>query len=272
MHNSSSPLSSTHVPAQRLAIVACAVLDDEVNYFAHVLSNLVHLEILPQGLHNDPPLLREKLQDAVTRIEDEHAPDAIALVYGLCSRGTEGVTTRKAKLVIPRAHDCITLLLGSKNRYASYVSQNPGTYWYSPGWNKHHVPPGKQRYDLLRAQYVEKFGEDNADFLMEAEQAWFSEYDRATFVHLGVALRDDDVEYTKQCAQWLGWNYDEQSGDPGLLQSLLGGDWDDERFVVLQPGETIRMTADERVITPCTACTGCDMSTHIPGERKDGIQ
>jgi hypothetical protein len=29
---------------------------------------------------------------------------------------------------------------------------------------------------------------------------------------------------------------------------LLSGPWDNERFLVLEPGETFRMTADARVI------------------------
>jgi len=36
--------------------------------------------------------------------------------------------------VVPRAHDCITLLLGSKERYAKLFGERPGTYWYSAGW------------------------------------------------------------------------------------------------------------------------------------------
>ena len=53
---------------------------------------------------------------------------------------------------------------GDKERYAEYVKQCPGTYWYSPGWNKCHIPPGKDRYDKLYQQYVEKYGEDDAQY------------------------------------------------------------------------------------------------------------
>jgi hypothetical protein len=232
-----------------IAIIYCAVLEDEIETFAKDLSHVIRLEKLPQGLHNEPDRLRSSLQAIVDDIEmNTPEVDSIVVGYGLCSRGTEGVVTKRCKFVVPRAHDCITLLLGSKERYAEYVKAHPGTYWYSPGWNRHHIAPGKQRYETLRAQYAERFGEEDADFLMEEEQHWFSTYDRATFVDLRVIPSESDQEYTQECATWLGWNYDRQVGDPSLMQALVSGVWPADQFLVLEPGETLRMTANEQVI------------------------
>jgi len=228
------------------------VLEYEIEHFARECPHIVHVEMLPQGLHNEPDRLRRELQEAIDKVEAEHAPEAIVVGYGLCSRGTEGVRTKRAKLVLARAHDCITLLLGSKERYADYVGQAPGTYWYSPGWNKHHLPPGQERYRVLREEYVAKYGEDNAEFLMETEQHWFTSYDRATYVDIGPGATEEDVEFTKSCARWLGWNFDRQKGDPELLKALLNCEWDEERFLVLEPGQTLRLTADDRVMEAAT--------------------
>lgn len=232
----------------RIAAITCAVLEDEVRHYARGLSQVVHIELLKQGLHNAPPLLRTVLQEAVDHVEETTDANAIVLGYGLCSRGTEGVRTQRCKLVMARAHDCITLLLGSKEKYAQYVANYPGTYWYSPGWNRHHIPPGEERYRVLREEYLEKYGEDNADFLMETEQHWFTAYNRATYVELGVAATPQDIEYTQGCARWLKWQFDHQHGDPELLCALLEGRWDSERFVVLEPGQRFAMTTDERVV------------------------
>ncbi len=240
--------------AASIAVIYCAVLEDEIEAFAKDCPNVLRFEKLPQGLHNEPDRLRRELQRLIDKIESEAPPvDAIVVGYGLCSRGTEGVKTERCKLVVPRAHDCITLLLGSKERYEEYAKTHPGTYWYSPGWNRHHVAPGKERHDLLRAQYVEKYGEEDADFLMEEEQRWFSTYDRATFVDLRVVPTESEEAYTQQCATWLGWNYDRQFGDPGLMQTLLAGEWCEDKFLVLEPGQTLRMTADSRVIEAADA-------------------
>ena len=213
------------------------------------MKHIEHIELLEQGLHNEPDRLHRELQEAIDRVE-ANQPDAEAIVlgYGLCSRGTEGVRTRRCRLVVARAHDCITLLLGDKDRYAQYVKEHPGTYWYSPGWNQHANPPGKERYERLYKQYCEKYGEDNAEYLMQTEQHWFNSYSRATYVSLTVDGHDQDLAYTKSCADWLGWEFDHQQGDPSLLMALLTGPWDQQRFIVLDPGQTFQVTADDRVI------------------------
>lgn len=234
-----------------IAIILCAVMEDEIRILAQGMPHIVAIHPLEQGLHNTPQLLSQRLQEAVGHLESTTNAQAITLVYGLCSRGTENVTTRRAQLIVPRAHDCITLLLGSKERYAQYVQQNPGTYWYSPGWNRHHSPPGEERYQKYLAEYRKKFSEEDAQFLMETEQAWFSEYKLAAYVDLGLTPETDvqaDIAYTRKCADWLKWSFDRQRGDPQLLRDLLTGPWDDGRFLVLNPGEFLKMTADEKIM------------------------
>jgi rubredoxin len=242
----------------KIAVIACDVLSVEVRHFCQELPQVKEIKVIEQGLHNTPDLLRQRLQEAIALTEEDAAIDTIVLIYGLCSRGIEGIGTQRCQLVVARAHDCITLLLGSKERYAEYIQQHPGTYWYSVGWNRCHVPPGKKRFDDLRREYLEKYGEENADYLMEMEQDWMRSYNRATFVDLGVTSSDAEAHYTKMCADWLGWSYDEQQGDPQLLRDLLSGQWDAGRFLVLRPGETIRFTVDDSILaaTPCGRCIG----------------
>ncbi len=230
------------------AVITCAVLEDEMAAFGADLAHVVHVTTLRQGLHNTPDTLRDELQAAIDRIEVSTDAEAIVLGYGLCSRGIEGLRTTRCRLVVPRAHDCITLLLGDKERYARYVAENPGTYWYSVGWNRHANMPGKERYERQLREYRERYGEDNAAYLMETEQHWFQTYRRATFVELTVSAAEQGAAYTKQCADWLGWEFDHQQGDPVLLRTLLSGPWDAERFLVLAPGQTPSLTADERII------------------------
>ncbi len=243
------PENDVTEPAMKTGVITCSVLETEVDQFARELPQIAYIEKLEQGLHDNPDKLRGTLQAAITRMETGHSEiDTIVLVYGLCSRGTEGIRSQRCKLVIPRAHDCITLLLGSRDRYDAYIGEHPGTYWYSPGWNRHALPPGRQRYEKLYADYIERYGEDNAAYLMQAEQNWFNEYNRATYVHLGIGVTQEDIEFTRKCAAWLKWTFDLQAGEPKLLHDLLAGPWHDDRFVLLEPGRTFRFTADERII------------------------
>jgi hypothetical protein len=45
---------------------------------------------------------------------------------------------------------------------------------------------------------VEKYGEDNARYLMEMEQSWFSNYRTAAYVDLDVGNARDYEAFTKE--------------------------------------------------------------------------
>lgn len=231
-----------------LTVIACSVLEDEVRHFAREHGHVRALVFLPQGLHNEPARLQRELQGAVDRAEADAATEAIALVYGLCSRGVEDLRHGRCSLVIARAHDCVTLFLGDKERYATYLREHPGTYWYSPGWIKSHTPPGPDRMARLRREYAAKFDPEEVEYLMEMEAGWVAKYDRATYVGLGVGETTADVRYTQHCAGCLGWSFDQVRGDPQLLIDLLAGRWDEQRFLVVPPRHFIRLTADDTII------------------------
>lgn len=128
-------------PTPSLAVVTCAVLEDEVRHLTAGLPQVRRLIVLPQGLHNEPGRLRRELQSAVDSAEAVPEVEIIVLVYGLCSRGVENLRHARCPFVIARAHDCVTLFLGNKNHYAAYLREHPGTYWYTPGWIKTSAPP-----------------------------------------------------------------------------------------------------------------------------------
>ena len=236
----------------RIAVIACSVLQDEVEHFARGLPHVVAIEYLPQLLHNEPARLRSELQAAVERCEANAAVDVIALAYGLCSRGVEGLRHGRCPLVIARAHDCVTLYLGSKERYAEYLKNHPGTYWYTPGWIKTHTQPGPDRDAYLRAKYAKQFEPDDVEYLIEQEKLWTAHYDRAAYVALGEGAGETpgQVEYTKRCAACLGWNFDYVQGDASLMRDLFAGPdkWDEERFLMVPPNHGIQLTADDLVI------------------------
>jgi hypothetical protein len=231
-----------------LTVITCNVLEDEVRHYARGLAHVRALVFLPQGLHNEPQRLQRELQAAVDAAEADAETEAVALVYGLCSRGVEGLRHHRCPLVIARAHDCVTLFLGDKERYTAYLREHPGTYWYSPGWIKSHAPPGPDREARLRKEYAEKFGEEEVEYLMEVERQWIANYNRATYVGLGVGETDADLHYTRHCAGCLGWSFDQVKGDPQLLVDLLAGRWDERRFLVVPPDHFIRLTADDSII------------------------
>ncbi len=232
----------------RLILISCKVLRREFYHYAALSRNVVDLRLLKQGLHNDPGKLRETLQAEIDAVDQQDGYDAILLGYGLCSNGIEGLRSAKYRLVIPRAHDCITFFLGSKERYIKHFEEHPGTYWFTPGWIETEGAVDKPRYDAIYREYVEKYGEDNAKYLLEVMHGWIEEYDRAAYVDLGFLDSTRYKEYTRQLAAARGWEYVEFRGDPRLVIDLLDGNWDRERFLVVEAGEAVRASHDEFIL------------------------
>lgn len=224
----------------RLQFIICKVMQKEAYFCAGRSKNVIDIVLMPQGLHDEPDRLRSEVLKALDHTCDiqGRAYDASLLGYGLCSNGIVGLSS-KIPLVVPRGHDCITLLLGSKDKYQQYFDTHRGVYWYSTGWIEDGNQPSKERYERLLKEYREKYGADNAEYLMELEQSWMKEYSWATYIDWGFSNRDKEKKYTKKCAKFLGWNYDELKGNPGLMQRLVDGNWNDKEFLTVSPGQKI---------------------------------
>ncbi len=242
----------------RLKVLACKVLARELGYLAAFSKNYLDITTLRQGLHNTPELLRKSLQEEIDRIdegEDLHTSgpyyeedfDAILLAYGLCSNGIVGISSKRYPLVVPRAHDCISLFLGSKEKYQQYFDTHRGVYWYNRGWLENTPMPGKRRYESTRGFYAENYGEENADYLMDMEQNWLKEYKWCTFIGWPEFNDTEAKAETMESASFLNWNYDEIQGNKGLLEDFLRGNWDG-RFLVVPPGRTVSPSYDSSII------------------------
>ena len=124
--------------AMWLKCITCEALARPVYLCAARSPHIVDVELLQRGLHNQPADLRTRLQ-ALIDVAQSRSYDAVLLAYGLCGQATAGLIARNVPLVIPRAHDCITLFLGSRLRYRDQFENYPGTYWYSQDYIEREV-------------------------------------------------------------------------------------------------------------------------------------
>ena len=118
----------------RLKLIACEIMYRELCAAVARSVNLVDVEFLPKGLHDIGQAgMSSRLAEVLAGV-DETRYEAMLLGYGLCSNGLVGLAARSIPLVVPRAHDCITLFLGSKERYLEYFQDHPGVYFKTSGW------------------------------------------------------------------------------------------------------------------------------------------
>ena len=217
--------------------------------------NAITVRLYKQGLHLRPPQLRKVLQAEVDAIQPGEC-QAILLVYGMCGTAAVGLTARDIPLVIPRAHDCITLYLGSHDRYQAEFDRHPGTYWYSADYMERQDPDnpialggaGMELTDKQYAEYVEKYGREMADMLATEMRSWMQHYTRAAFIDMGLGNAAPFEQAARDRAAKEGWTYERKQGDPRLLEKLVNEEWDSAEFLVVPPGHTIQQAYNHEIM------------------------
>lgn len=235
-----------------LKVIACEIAAREIYHCAAQSLNTVSIDLFTQGLHDNSDVMRRTLQEHLDALEVSKF-DAVLLGYGLCNNGIVGLRAPAGiEMIVPRAHDCITFLLGSKERYADQFENRPGTYYFSSGWLEYPDRKGDkpelmqnsglgQSYARYRdyQKLVEQYGEDNAKYLMEFMSQWQEHYTHGALIdfdfveHLGLDRKVQEICMEK------GWEFLRLQGKLDLIQDWLDGRWDDEQFLRVPPGHVI---------------------------------
>ena len=206
----------------------------------------ISVTFLDEGLHARPANLRHAIQSAIDRLGE---PSVVALAYGLCGNGLHGVRAGENTLVIPRSHDCIALLLGSRAAYEKQMAQDPGSYFLSPGW----INSGKNPLDEWRT-LEQRHGSETAAWLMDTQ---YQHYRRLILVGQDAreleAVRPKALEIAEYCARW-GLRYEKRLGTGDYMRRLLAalpvitgaGDSDaniaESDFLIIPPGGTVHQS------------------------------
>ena len=254
-------------PRKRLKFIGCEIIFREACKLAAGSPHQVDPEFLRKGLHDlETGDMLARIQGAVDAVNPDDNYDAILLGYARCNDGVVGLQARDIPLVIPRAHDCITLFFGSREAYRQYFDNNPGTYYMTTGWIERgdYDPSGKSMQQQnapvgtagvleklgLGDSYeemVEKYGKDNADYIVASMGNWRDAYSKVLYLKMGVCDEAEFIEIATQRARENSWELEVRDGDIGLLAKMFRGQWDDD-FLVVQPGQNIVARNDNNVL------------------------
>ena len=252
----------------RLKFIGCEILFREACYLAATSPHHVDLEFLRKGLHDlETGDMQTRIQNAIDAIGPDDRYDAILLGYARCNDGVVGLKAGSIPLVIPRAHDCITLFFGSRRAYREYFDENPGTYYMTTGWIERgdFDPSDKsfgQQTSLGQAgvleklglgdsyeEMVEKYGKDNADYIVASMGNWRNVYSKVLYLKMGFCDETHFIAKAGERARQNNWELEVRDGDPSLLARMFNGQWDDD-FLVVRPGRRIAPRNDEQIL--CT--------------------
>jgi hypothetical protein len=220
----------TETSSGKRHLIACEVFKDE---FEAASPSDLGRTYLPQGLHRTPGKMPAAIQEVLDRIDS--VVESILLGYGLCSNGVVGVASRSASLIMPKVHDCIALLLGSRERYEEEVAACPGTYYITSGWAKY----GTTSLSAYKNEYLPKYGEEDARYIAHE---CLKHYKRVALINHGAGDVELGRAHAREFADRFGLSYAEVPGSLEYVRRLVTGPWDDDDFVITPPGQPISPT------------------------------
>jgi hypothetical protein len=245
----------------KLKLIACNVFQREACWCLSKTPHLVDPVFVELGLHVNPAYLRERLQsliDAEDAQDIRH--DAVLLLYGLCGNAAVGLQARRTPIIIPRAHDCATVLLGSAARYEAVFADNPSRPFSSIGY----LERGSETYrteggytggvgDTYEA-YVEKYGEDNAKYLWQTLHP-IREDEPALFIDVAETSNSEAMARARVRLESDGnqraWKV--ESGNIRMIQQLIDGVWPDEEYLVIPPFHSTQGVYDLKQVIAASA-------------------
>jgi len=231
-------------------LLACDVLTREVCYCIARSPHSIDPVFTEKGEHNDPPAMKARLQEIIDAASETGQYDAVLLAYGLCGNATVGLTARQCPLVIPRAHDCTTLFLGSKEAFQEHFGQNPSQTWASVGYAERGdtvISDDSTRKHLgLEQSYeelVEMYGEENVAYMLDMLKTEHGS-DDVVFIRVPETHNEAAFARIRKQIEEEGKPLREILGNIRVINHLLSGEWPEADFLVAPPGHTVAPVYD----------------------------
>lgn len=213
-------------------VVCCETLRLEMEAARARTGSALPCVWIESGLHNVPDRLRAALKKALGGL-GAHT-ERVLLSMGFCGNAVVGLRTGDYELILPRADDCISILLGSHARRSAVCGEAP-TYFLTRGWLD------GERNIWAEYQYAcKKYGKRRADSLFRTVLA---HYERLAVLDTGAYALSALEPETREIADKLQLRHEVLRCDLRYLEALLCGPWPEERFVRVPPHTTIEPAA-----------------------------
>lgn len=209
----------------RKILVACSMLEDEINMILRREGCSYPVHWMERGLHSLPDRLRAELQTVIDELEGDY--DTIILGYCMCGTSLDGIRSNKATLVAMNCYDCIRML-------TQEIGMNNHSMYFTAGWIRSDGFIGKE-FDAFAA----KRGKERAERIYAKMLHGYSDL---VMLETGAYDLSKWKSTALEACENLKLKYTERPASLQVLEDLLIGNWDAEHILVVNPGEVIHVT------------------------------
>ena len=209
-----------------LYIVACETLKPELTFVMNRRNWDYPISWVKSGKHTGPDKLRGYIQETIDTIPQSYK--TILLVFGFCGNSMVGIKTNTQTLVVPRVADCISLFLGSQAAREVYGG---GTYFFTEGYLR-----SETSFITEFKVCLKKYGKKQGTALMKNI---LEHYKHIAVIDTGAYNVQPVSKEVRPFGKILDIPVSIIPGNLQLIEALLAGDWNQDAFLVVLPGERI---------------------------------
>lgn len=259
----------------RFKVITCESLSREMYFAASLSEHIIDFKFFNRDYHDIPEKMNKALQteidftsfkmwDRINSCDVIKCPscsnekyDYIIIGIGLCGNAISNIHARTIPLIVPKAHDCNTFLLGSKEKFKEFINEEPGTIFYHFGQVER---TGAKKVDSIPKttglgksieEYIKKYGKENAEYIKEMEYNWVRFHKRAAYLFpqkISSNLKRKKLEEVCEYVKQFNWNVVELFENKMFFIKLLNGKWNKKDFLVVPVGKKIVATNDDDII------------------------
>lgn len=128
-----------------IQVIACSIFKpyiEQLNIHQQYI-----LTYLPIQQHNQPKILAQAIQQ---KIDQTKNVDKIIVLYGVCGGALLKIHAREIPVIVIKVHDCMSILLGSKEKYNDLTKDNASISWSCYSLKKdHYMNDEMTKWNLL---------------------------------------------------------------------------------------------------------------------------
>ncbi len=237
---------------KKYKLISCSIFIREISGLLSNNTNSIYPVFLDLGAHNEPEKLKRLIQKEIDKTKSNDF-DAILLAYGLCGNSLVGIQSENLPLILPKAHDCCTILLGSRDAFTTHFSDNLSASWSCNGYmesneSHFHASDEGKIFGLNKTyeELVKQYGKENADYLIK-EVVGETNDGPLFYIDLPETSIKENITNFVSAAEKRKQEYIMLKGNISLLKDFLQGDWNED-FLIVPPGFYIEPSYNEDVV------------------------
>lgn len=211
----------------KTAILACNTIRDELEKAVRETACTYPIVWVESGLHLVPGSLRRRLQEELDLI---NGVGRVLLAFGFCGNAVTGLTTGAYELIFPKVDDCITLLLGSKEKRERCFREG-GVYFLTKGWLEGEANIWREYQSVL-----DRFGPERTERIFSR---MLEHYRVLGLIDTGAYDVAELLPRVQEIAATFELEVRVLQGSVHYLKDFLTGPWDRTRYVIVPPFTTI---------------------------------